>query len=504
MIVNATPNIEAIPSDAPVVTSYSVGNFGDPAAPSSPPITNSFLADFPLDALHPTQRAIVEAVSSTYQQHPSLAGMASLAMIGGSMGRGFAVANAAPGSITFGNVYIVVAEERSKGKGSAGRVIAEPIIEANSEAKRRYKEEDLPRIKARLRELARLRKAATESVDSNATDQDAIEREIASLEAQAKVSPTLYTGSATGAAITELLERNDELLMMYSPEAGDCLKVALGRYTSDSSADIDLLLSGYSVESFSESRVSRGDKHFSRPCISLCWFVQPSLLKELLGDEDAVDRGLPARFLYAVPPPTVIPYDTGEIEEISPSLKEDWRRLINQVLQHRDQETVHIGCHPEAKELFRQFHNEIVSLRNDIYREIQGDLGRAREIAIRIALGQCVLDAKSCGEDPTEITPDQAERAIRVVRFSLGQFVGALVPARAAKWQGDLKRVASHCSEDGSITLNDLKRKHSIDRETVEELVRRFPSCIQIETIPPGPNGGRPSEVARIRGGFCR
>jgi hypothetical protein len=427
--------------------------------------------------------------------------MASIAVIGGALGRGFVAVNAAPGCETYPNIFALNVALRSTGKGITGKHIAGPLIEANSSLQMHYRESVLPSLKVSLRNLRNQLEAGYKEEHINEQRLAEIERGLEALQLQIKHPPALYTGSATGAATSELLARNDEQLLFYSPEAGDALKVALGRFTADNSADIDLLLSGYSVESFSESRVSRGNKHFEHPCISILWLVQPSLLADLIGDEKAVDRGLTARFLYAAPPATDIPHDDGHLIEVPAAAIERWGELVRRLLAYRGQTSTHIGCHAEAQEIFRAYHNEMVNVRNGIYRDIQGDLGRARENAIRVALGQCVADAVDAGRTPREITPEQAERAVRIARYSYGQYISVMAPVREAKRTKRIARLIELCQQSGgSLTINDLERRHSFSRETLEELVTRYPQSVKIETTTPGSSGGRPSEIVRLIG----
>jgi hypothetical protein len=46
-------------------------------------------------------------------------------------------------------------------------------------------------------------------------------------------------------------------------------------------------LSGYTVESARETRISRGDSGDFVPCIGVLWFCQPFLLRELFTNEAA-------------------------------------------------------------------------------------------------------------------------------------------------------------------------------------------------------------------------
>jgi len=72
-----------------------------------------------------------------------------------------------------------------------------------------------------------------------------------------------------------------------------------------------------------------------------------------------------------------------------------WGQLVCGILARREAlagKPQRITCTPEAREVFRQFHNESVRLRCGAFRDIQAELGRWRENAIGLAIGQCVAD----------------------------------------------------------------------------------------------------------------
>lgn len=502
MNVNTETRISEIPgvraaAFAQTISSVSIGCDPHQDPDDQPPLP------FPTWALNPAQRAIVEGIAATYQQDCSLPGIASLSMIAASMGRGFRVDGGAAGFQTFGNLYAMLAAPRSGNKGTVARVLMQPLSDKNSENQKVYREEGVPKLKVERRLLRDQLEAAYKSKEEerNFEQLSQWEKKLENIERSLKQPPALYAGSVTGAAFVEILSRNNEQIFIFSPEAGDVVKVALGRFTADNGCDIDLLLSGFSVESFSEGRAGRGNCHFEAPCVSACLFVQPTLLKELLGNQQAVDRGLPARFLYAVAPHSEIPYDDGILRAIEPVIAQRWHNMVTRILGRREQNTFDIPCHPEAIEIFREYHNQSVAIRNGVFRDIQGDLGRAREMAIRIALGQCVADAMERGDQPTLISPEHAERGVALARFSYNQFVGVLAPAREEKSHSRLKRLLELCDRDGgSITLKKLRNNHGFQKPELDDLVAKYPDKISYGQIPPGESGGRPSPVIiRIR-----
>ena len=107
----------------------------------------------------------------------------------------------------------------------------------------------------------------------------------------------MTAGNATTAALYEILRHNDETILSYVLEAGDLIRIVLGKYNLNKAADFDLYLSGYTVEPIRQSRVSHEDSGDIVPCISVLWFCQPFLMRELYANEEVLERGLTARVL---------------------------------------------------------------------------------------------------------------------------------------------------------------------------------------------------------------
>jgi hypothetical protein len=274
----------------------------------------------------------------------------------------------------------------------------------------------------------------------------------------------------------------------------------MGRYSKDDHGDFDLLLSGFSVEPISETRVGRGSKHLSHPCLSACWLLQPSLLNELLGNSEVLERGLAARCLYVAIPPANIPFDNGLGVSLPLCEMEEWERVLNAALDHRDYETKTIACDEAARDEFRAFHNETVEWRNTTLRDIQGELGRARENAIRLALGQCVADAFEQRKSPSTLTIDHARRGIAIARFSIDQFLRRLYPAREAKRKERLLRVIGICNDHGgAVPLRDLRKSHSYSDHEIESLADAYKEQLEIITKPSTTKGGRPSRLLALK-----
>ena len=81
-----------------------------------------------------------------------------------------------------------------------------------------------------------------------------------------------------------------------------------------------------------------------------------------------------------------------------------------------------------GREVFRAFHNESIRLRTGKFRDIEGELGRWRENAIRLALGQCVADDLNAAE----LSEAQAMRAVELARWCVLSALGIMNAGRHA------------------------------------------------------------------------
>ena len=463
---------------------------------------------FPLDALNPVMRALAVESSDVYQIKPELPGMAAIAVVAGATGKGFVITGAVSGRQTYCNVYIIPGAPKSYGKNAAATMAA-PLRDASNELAQCFRETERPKlltekkISKKREEMLVKDCAAGESTESEREEMQSelaqLQKRLDEIESLLTWPPTYLIGNATSAALTEILKRNGETICSFSPEAGELVRIALGKFNKDKAADFDLFLSGYTVESARETRISRGDSGDFVPCISVLWFCQPFLLRELFTNEEALERGLTARVLpFIVEHDGNIPEDDGIVRYVSESTRQAWDSLVRRVLACREWPQV-IQCSPEAREVFRSFHNEAVRLRNGKYRAIEGELGRWRENAIRIAGGQCVADALSKGEDAGSLTlsAEQAERGVKIARWCHLHSLAMLNKGLADRaWQRIETLQALVTRYGGTVTLRDLRDRHGFIPHEVKMLVAEYPHTLSIWTHKP--ITGRPSEILTL------
>lgn len=451
---------------------------------------------FPLHALNKAMREIADATADVHQIPIELPAMGAVGTMAGSLGKSFELIGAANGKTSFGNLIIIPAAPKSTGKGATVG-IAHPLTQASAEMAKEFLEDTLPDLKVKQkmaqRESEQLYKKITkgdlpESEIRPMRDRlGELQRIIDKVEPLLIGAPTYWVSNATSEAMAIQFARNNCSLFAYSLEAGEPVRVLMGKYNANNKGDFDVWLSGYSVEPMRTDRVQRGASEIT-PCLSALLFCQPSVLRELMTNEEAFERGLTARCLPFIVEPE-LKEDDGKIRLIDAGASERWGALIRDVLSKRERMPARIICSPGAREAFRAFHNESIALRTGKYRDIEGELGRWRENSIRLAVGQCVADDLNA----TELSEGQAIRAVELARWlvrSALQIIGAGRMERRLKRVRDLQGVLVDYS--GKQTLRELERRHGFTHDEVKQLAADFPDLLAFEKRE---TGGRPTEI---------
>lgn len=485
-----------------------------PPPPAEPPVSELEPGGFPLHALSPAMRDMAEDLASVHRVPVQLPAMCAVGIVSGALGNAYTLTGAVDGKDCHGNLYIIPAAPKSSGKGSVANALVRPLLDASAELAAAFKQHQLPRLKADKAILEKrvgvlVNELATGKTGTGTNRQPMGEAEraetrreleqaheqLAEIEPLLSALPTYWLGNATSEAMAAQFARNNPGLFCYSAEGGETVRVLLGKYRGDDKADLDLYLSGYTVEPWRSDRIGRGVCQIT-PCLAMLLLVQPSILRELVGNEEAFERGMTARLLtFTVE--TEPQEDDGSTRRVSETAEAAWNQLIRGILAQREAlagKAHRIVCTPEAREVFRQFHNEGVRLRRGEFRDVEAELGRWRENAIRLAIGQCVADSI----ETQALTGEQATRAVEIMRWCARS---ALQITNAARMQKRGKRAdelhALLASKPrGEETLRNLDKSHGFKPEEVHALAGQFPERFTVERKEG--TGGRPSPVLRL------
>lgn len=464
---------------------------------------------FPLHTLNVTMRAIAEATAEVHQIPIELPAMAAVATMAGALGKSCELVGAVNGKTSFGNIYVIAGAPKSTGKGAASHV-ASPLLVASQEMGRAFRENDLPDLKVKKEMLKREGEACYREIGKSETNEGTkqlikerlveIQRESDALEPMLVGQPTYWVSNATSEAMASQFNRNNCSLFAFSPEGGEPVRVMMGKYRGDNKGDFDLWLSGYTVEIFRTDRVQRGTIEII-PCLSALLFCQPSVLRELITNEEAFERGLTARTLPFIVEPELVE-DDGVRRAIADSVNQRWNALIGDVLSMRGNpgdepsDPRSVQCSEGGREVFRAFHNESIRLRNGQYRDIEGELGRWRENAIRLAVGQCLADDLNA----TELSEAQALRAVELARWCVLSALGIMNAGRMERRLKRVREVQSLLADyGGTQNLRELDRRHGITPTEARQLAADFPDLL-VHTKHETGKAGRPAETLSIAG----
>lgn len=472
-------------------------------AESDEDVENS--VDLPLDAFPSVIQQLAKSCAEVYQVDAAVPAVSALTILAAALGNNVNCEGAVNGRITPCNLFTAISAPSGYGKGVVA-IVAKPLIVASAEITKRFEETERPQIRADIALAEMKKKSLMTSMKGDsltAAGRDETRAELGSLEAdierwtlETSQLPVLYTGSATGPALGMALKRNGERLLSLAMEAGDAIRVAGGRFTSDNRADYDLFLSGYTGEPLTEARISR-TLRLEAPCLTVLWAVQPTLLRELYGTAEAQERGLLARFNVVRCDDDITPFDDGVVREVPPTLEAEWDKLIRAALELRKTgRKVTFRAEADAREIFRIFHNECVTLRNSGCRENEAKLKRCRENAIRIAIEIAATEwlAKGAEGDGPTLTAVHAARGVVIAEYFLAQTLNLTRGTALEKRQARLAEVMGLVSQaGGSITLRLLRDHHGVGESEVNQIVARNREKLKIETRNPGAKGGRPS-----------
>lgn len=203
-----------------------------------------------------------------------------------------------------------------------------------------------------------------------------------------------------------------------SADARKAVDNLLGRYNPGKMTDESLYLSGFSGDFVRVDRQGREPVVLHKPCLSLCWFIQPDLLARMLDEESlSVSGYLPRNLLcHTQAAPRRI---EGEAATLSDGIRAGWAQLVADLLAtfHTADKPFRISPTCEAKQRFDGYHNSIVDRRTG------GDLadvgafaGRYAEQAWRVAVVlHAAAHSRDAGNQP--LAWETADNAVRLVEW---------------------------------------------------------------------------------------
>jgi hypothetical protein len=181
--------------------------------------------------------------------------------------------------------------------------------------------------------------------------------------------PQLWTQDCTPEKLAELLKSNRERMGVFSDEGG-LFDLLAGRYTSGV-PNFEIYLHGHSASPVRVNRISRPDPIFlEHPQLSIALSPQPTVLAGLRDTPSFRQRGLLARFWYALPP-SPLGNRTLDSEPCPPEVRESYQEMISLLIQLTPPsvngvwQPWRLTLSPEAYQLWKQFQREVEVMMRD-------------------------------------------------------------------------------------------------------------------------------------------
>jgi hypothetical protein len=476
-----------------------------------PPLSNDDDDDdipaFPLHCLPPAAREMAQEIARvTTSQNESLAAAAVLGTLSAAIGAGIEIGTGGE-RITRGNLFLLAIAESGTGKGEAFGLAAKPFIEAATEAVEAFNAEVRPSLEADLRIASKradtLSNIAAKEQDPMARQQltnefREAEMEKAAIQRKINAAPRWIVADVTKEKLVMVLEgQPGEAVASMSSEARGIFQIIRGRYASQGS-DEDLYCSAYSGDGIQVERVNRPAVTLKRPCLSVCWMVQPDAARDAFGASSMVESGLLPRFL-------VFDADAEPQERFAPptpisaEIKNGWSHLIRTLAgtYRNAAEPQTASVSPEASALMADFERENIRRRQregDL-RDMASFVARWTENAWRLMLVLHAAEHKASAHRQP-VHGDTAADALTIARWFAAHQLQVLTAGRQKRQTDRLQSLLTVLSSaHNGVRLRDLERKHSFKREEVVQIANLFPSKIRIEKRKPE-DKGRPYEVA--------
>jgi replicative DNA helicase len=287
---------------------------GDSVTTSAPPAWEApaplravpELPSFPVDALPDWLAAYVKAEATATQTPVDLPGMLALDTLATAAG-GLARVQVRLGFQEPLNLFTVAALPPGARKSAVFADMTRPLATFDRDEARRMQAVILQEVTAR--KVAERAAEQAEAAAGKATGQNRDRLLAEAVDAAARAAaihvpptPRMLADDATPEALASLLAEHGRIALL-SPEGG-VFEMMAGRYQTGG-PNLDVYLKGHAGDALRVDRKGRPAEFVDRPALTIGLAVQPEVLRALRDRPGLRGRGLPARFLYALPPNTV-------------------------------------------------------------------------------------------------------------------------------------------------------------------------------------------------------
>ncbi|MCC3762467.1 DUF3987 domain-containing protein [Glycomyces sp. TRM65418] len=285
------------------------------------------LPNFPTMVLPEWVERMVAGVAEATQTPADLAGAMALAALS-TAAQGTIRVKVRPGWVEPAVLFVCVALGPGNRKSSVfDAMVRHPLTAVESE----LAEEIRPRIIEAATEadiLSRAAEAARIAAAKSGGDPDAMNNAkaaaLAAEEITVPVEPRLFADDVTPEMVKTLMARHGGCLAVLSDEGGLFQTIA-GRYSGV--PDLDVFLKGHSGGSLRVERKTSGSEHIESAALTIGLSPQPAVLRDAAAVPGFEERGLLARFLWAMPASRVGSRN-HDPDPVSESVEREYSRRI--------------------------------------------------------------------------------------------------------------------------------------------------------------------------------
>lgn len=404
---------------------------------------------FPIDALPSPLREMAESVSDAYDAPIDLAAPQTLSAVSCCLGKGVSLTTNHPDP-TYGLLYMFLATRPGVAKSNVSKCLIKPLKEHQIWMRKSYKEATEKRLIQENEEGGKVRKVTKED----------IEREID------KSLPTIIVEHYTQEGLANTLSHNDEYLAMVSTDVSGVIDALRGS-KAHGCFQGEILLKGYSGESYDCNNKNAKDEHLEEIRLSINWLGTIDTLKVFASDHQINNRGLLSRFCFAeIDKP--VPFARVGRKVLDRAIQETWSRFLTDLLvkywRNNSEPIEGVIASDEAIELGVDFRNEFVT-QQDLFGDLSSLGDRWTENAWRIGL---ILHVSKHPHDPSrhELSQETIYSAIRIMRWFIGRELACVEEFKGhdpsvMECKG---RVFNHLKDNGASTIRELHRSAGLKK----------------------------------------
>jgi hypothetical protein len=245
---------------------------------------------------------MVASVAEFTQTDTAMAGTVALAVLSACAGGRLEV-EGKPGWREPVNVFVAVIAEPGERKSPVHGALTAPLFTAQQTLAERARPriEEAATLKDVATRTAEQAKASAAKADAGKRDEATAEAVAAALAAEAITVPNLprlIADDVTPEKLSGLMAANGGRMALISDEGG-IFDTLAGRYSA--TPNLDPYLKGHAGRPMLVDRTGREGEYILRPALTVGVMAQPSVLRKFGSNGDLAGRGLPARFLFALP-----------------------------------------------------------------------------------------------------------------------------------------------------------------------------------------------------------